>query len=371
MKYKVVLWTLFVSILLAPNAEAQVKAGGVCKSFGSKQIASGSSYTCVKIGKKLQWKKGLVDFVPPAVPTSWSDLEANYKGISYAAWKKANEKVLASKSTQAKIVVLVGPNSQQLNDKLKGSISLTSRLYAGYLAPTTINAIYFNFKDVNWAQRELDRLTNNDRNVVGEAAHSCASATDCVGASARLTTNGDGALLFGVSSQGPKDSNHSSGTLEAHEFTHLIQDTQFLGSGRSWDSLPRWYVEGHAEFSQAAIIHYADFQNYQLERRRNAEELFLKSSYFTASWLEKFIAPSGWITGWEPWNSGPGWRVYDVGSLVTEILVALKGPDSTLDLYKQVASGKSFSEGFKTIYGKPWSEAAPLIAKVINLQLKA
>jgi len=370
MKFKVALLALFVSLLSAPSAHAEVKAGSICKNAGATQVASGNTYSCVKLGKKLQWKKISAGFVPPTVPTSWNDLEANYKGIAYGAWKKVNEKVTSSKSSQNKIIVMVGPNSKPLNDKLQGSIDLTSRLYAGFSAPSTTYAIYFTFKDVAWAQKELDRLTNNDPNVVGEVEHSCASASDCVGASARLTPTGDGILLLSVSG-GAKDSNHSTGTLESHEYTHTIQDTQFLKSGRSWDNLPRWYVEGHAEFSQAATIFFSDFQNYQLERNRNTGELFQKSSYFTPSWLEEFIAPKGWTTGWQPWNSGPGWRVYDVGSLVTEVLVALKGPDSTLDLYKQVATGKTFSEGFNTVYGKPWSEAAPLIAKVINLQLKA
>jgi hypothetical protein len=48
-----------------------------------------------------------------------------------------------------------------------------------------------------------------------------------------------------------------------------------------------------------------------------------------------------------------------------EIFAAIKGPTVQMDLFKEVANGKTFPEAFEKIFGMPWKDAAPIIARVI------
>jgi hypothetical protein len=36
-----------------------------------------------------------------------------------------------------------------------------------------------------------------------------------------------------------------------------------------------------------------------------------------------------------------------------------------MDLFKEVANGKTFAEAFDKIFGLPWKDAVPIIARVI------
>ena len=91
--------SLSLSTLLIP-ANAAAKAGAKCTKAGMTSVAAGKTFTCVKSGKKLIWNKGVVNVksTQPAAPTGFNDLEANYSGVSYSAWKKSNEKILTSSS---------------------------------------------------------------------------------------------------------------------------------------------------------------------------------------------------------------------------------------------------------------------------------
>ena len=58
--------SLFLSSPLIP-ANAAAKAGGACTKAGVKSIASGKTFTCIKSGKKLVWKKSAITAPKPTV----------------------------------------------------------------------------------------------------------------------------------------------------------------------------------------------------------------------------------------------------------------------------------------------------------------
>ena len=100
-------------------------------------------------------------------------------------------------------------------------------------------------------------------------ANSCQSAATCWGAQSEIDMKGTAILLLSVRGGGIEDLNHSSGTLEAHEFTHAIQGSQFIGTSKEAAAycctksyMPWWLVEGGAEFSQAAALYSDSFANY-------------------------------------------------------------------------------------------------------------
>ena len=64
---------LALSIVIAPESSAAVKAGASCKKAGLINITGGLKYTCVKKGGKLVWGKGVAmkaSAKPTATPTA-------------------------------------------------------------------------------------------------------------------------------------------------------------------------------------------------------------------------------------------------------------------------------------------------------------
>jgi hypothetical protein len=55
--------------------------------------------------------------------------------------------------------------------------------------------------------------------------------------------------------------------------------------------------------------------------------------------------------------------------MFVEILTALKGPDSTMEMWKLAQTGVGFSDAFKQIYGTSFESALPIMAKAMALQL--
>jgi len=340
-------------------ANAAIKAGAKCNAAKAKIVDQGLTYTCVKKGKKLTWSKG----VEPVAPTSFADLEKNAKSIPYWAWKKSSQVVATSTAKAPNLVIHIGPNSVILNDRAKPAIELVSRLYPTARLPKEVNFVYYGFKDVEWGQSKLDELTKNDPSGRNEAARNCRAELDCTGGSARTARDGVAVVLIGVQIPLPTDSMHVSGTLEAHEFTHNVQQAPSVANNRNWGMVPRWYTEGGATFAQAASIFYASYNAYRNERDTRTQDLS-KGDWLTQAWLEEFINPPGW-TDWTPWEKYSGWRVYDVGCAVTEMLTALKGPAATMELIDLVAQGSSYDEAFEKTYGIKWVDAVPIISRTI------
>jgi hypothetical protein len=52
-----------------------------------------------------------------------------------------------------------------------------------------------------------------------------------------------------------------------------------------------------------------------------------------------------------------------------EALVAVKGPDTLIDVYEQMGKRLTFDEAFKVTYGVEWSYALPILAKTIYANL--
>ena len=360
--------SLLAIVLLATGvkpAHAAVKAGAKCTTAKAKIVDQGLTYTCVKSGKKLSWSKG----VEPKAPTSFADVEQNAKSVAYWAWKKSSEVVATSTAKAPNLVVHIGPNSVILNDRAKPAIELVSRLYPTAKAPAEVNLVYYTFKDLAWAQAKLNELSNNEqRNLTDGVDRNCRAELDCAGASARTTRDGVAILLFGVQNPLPADSIHKNGTLEAHEYTHNLQQAPSVGTSSNWAMVPRWYTEGGATFSQAASIFNATYNSYRNERDLRTQDL-TKGDWLTQAWLEEFINPPGW-TDWSPWEKYSGWRVYDIGCAVTEILTAIKGPAATMDLINLIAQGNSYDQAFEKAYGIKWVEAVPIISRTILKEYK-
>jgi hypothetical protein len=55
--------------------------------------------------------------------------------------------------------------------------------------------------------------------------------------------------------------------------------------------------------------------------------------------------------------------------MLIEILTALKGPSSTMELWKLSSTGLKFNEAFEKVYGTSFEKALSIISKAIALEL--
>jgi hypothetical protein len=52
-----------------------------------------------------------------------------------------------------------------------------------------------------------------------------------------------------------------------------------------------------------------------------------------------------------------------------EILTALKGPDSTMEMWKLAGTGVGLESAFEKVFGIPFTKALPIMSKAIALGL--
>jgi hypothetical protein len=233
--------------------------------------------------------------------------------------------------------------------------------------------VYAGEKDIDWGQAQIESFCAQNAcgyDVQGEAKKACnVPVTPCWGGLAVRNQKTGVPMIYATASDwGKTDANHTQGTLEAHEYFHNVQQT-LLVEGGMW-KVPRWLIEGGATWAANAAVFNSSFEKYSKERLQNSNETLVRIKPNSA-WLEKFLDPN-YTTGWDIWNDNnyDHWNVYDIGSLASEIMVALKGPDAYLNLYKEVGEGKTFAKAFEDNFGITWTEGARLIAKAIVAQQK-
>jgi hypothetical protein len=384
---------------------AAVKPGTVCKKLGQSSTTAGIKYTCVKSGKKLIWNKGVVVKKPipvgtpmpapsasptptpspsatptpspkptptptstpiPKAPTSFDDLVENYQGIAYAAWSKSREKILASKKTEITLKMVMGPTSKLTYTEPLIPIELVTRMYAGSVEPIEIYYLAFNYADRNWAVDQMESiLPNSGSRWVTDTA--CRTKETCWGGGSFY--NGTNRYLIVLAVE-LLIQDHLDGTVEAHEFTHTLQQMNFKKGRPAQEFLydpwpPTWYWEGQAHFTQHVAVFHDSFSEYLKYRNKSLGELS-SNPRFTSELFETYFvfnAPETWQKNFERWYQ------YSIGALFVEVLTALKGPDAAMEMWRITGTGVNFKSAFERVYGISYEKALPLITKAIALQL--
>ena len=397
----VLAFALMVSLVAAPSFAA-AKAGAKCTKAGTTSTVAGKKFTCVKSGTKLVWNKGVAIKKPipvetptpeltplpeptpsptstptptatptptpvvkyPDAPTSFDDLIANYEGISYGAWSKSSAAITASNEVALPFKALTGANTT-LRVKDPGSVfDLLARLYPGYKSSSDMTVLTFSYDDRDWAQEQMKQLQPKST-YEWITFTACATRPTCDGGG--VFTDDKGSSLI-VLTTGPQRGDQSPGALEAHEYTHAIQQNQLRRASvwpltNAWPAT--WYIEGQALFAENASIFHQSFDLYTKNRRSSSNELY-RDSAINSSWIQEFFVVNQ-TTAW--FNKYPRWRQYDLGAMLIETLTALKGPGSTMEIWKLMGTGQSFNQAFENIYGTSFDKALPIISKAIALQL--
>jgi len=377
----VALVTALLSITISTPSSAAIKAGSKCIIKNEKKTSGSKVFTCTKSGGKLIWSKGIAANTNTArtpssqgAPTeeiTFANLATNYSGVPYWAWKKSSEKIAKSKPADVKVTVLIGPNTTLNNKKPEDGVLLASRMYADFPQASEFVLIYYNFQDIVWAEKYLDQYIGQDGgyDTSGEVKKMCPSVDRCSSAAALLNRRtGIGVTVVTSSDNQKNDANFTSGTLEAHEYSHTIQNKQFVGRMPNNRQAPRWLVEGGAEFIQVASVYHESFAKYSSNRSAVTSGLFLTKT-FNKTWLNDFLNPPSLGIDWENWNKYEGWRVYDVGFLVSEILVSIGGPNAIMEIFKLMGDGLTFQESFAKVFGISWDAGIETITKVLAKEI--
>jgi hypothetical protein len=388
-----------LSLVITLPSSAAIKAGSGCKKAGLTTIDSGRKYTCVKQGKKFVWNKGVVikaapakvptptptptptpsatptptptptpTFTPPARPTSLSDVLEKVDGISYWAWATSSEKIKNAIEPSIEVQVLFGPNTPVIEHNTLKAVQLVSKLYSGASGPKKVVAIYYSHEDRSWGQSTFAKF--GFRPGGNETVNMCQTPLTCWGAMAEIDYKGTGILLMSVNDLTKIDKSHTSGPLQAHEFAHVFQLTQFLGTPKEFNTyccikqyLPWWNVEGGASFIEAAAMNFESFERYRTWMQRSYRDFKGNDrETFTKEWFEKFLQPSSTsLWGQQPYQ----WKIYSGGALVEEVFVAIKGPDISMKLMSDVATGLTWPEAFEKNFGMSWPAALPILSETL------
>jgi len=375
MKRKLIAFTLMLSLPLTISVVpsiAAVKAGTACKTAGITSVVSGKTFTCIKSGKKLVWNKGVppVKSTQPPAPIGFNDLEANYSGVSYWAWKKSNEKILASVNTSVPIELILGTNTKLNYKTPEIAISQVNKLYAGNVLPRKIVYLAFSFQDRDWAMSQMQQIVPDTASQwIKDVA--CPKEESCVGGGSFHNQSNKTALIVIATGIDPNNINNAiSGTVEAHEYTHSIEQSSADALRPAVNLLknpwpPNWIWEGLAQFSQNTAIYSDSFDKYTKYRKEASGEIFNNPTW-NAKYIEGYFQTN--LTN--EWASKyPRWRQYDLGAMLIEILVAIKGPDSAMQLFKESVNGGGFESAFQRIYGTTFESVLPTISRTIALEL--
>ncbi len=308
-------------------------------------------------------------FTPPMRPTSFLDLLEKINGVSYWAWYTSSEKVKNTESSPIEIEILFGPNTPRITHNTELAIQNVAKLYANAETPKKVVAIYFSYKDRVWGQATFANYALRPQG--NETNQMCQTEFTCWGAMAEIDHKGTGILLMSVNDPSKIDGSHTSGPLQAHEFAHVFQSSQFSGTNKESNSycctktyLPWWMVEGGATYVESAAMNPNSFENYKSWISKSYGD-FIDSSQpeYTKDWFQNFLEPN---TPSEWGNPDYRDKIYSVGAIVNEIFVAIKGPDISMRIIRDVATGMTWPDAFEKNFGISWNQALPILSEAMT-----
>jgi hypothetical protein len=293
---------------------------------------------------------------------NWTELVSKSEGITYWAWKLAQERKASPGPVTTKFFIHVGPNTVINVQDPEAILLMVAGFFSNSPQVKEAHATFYDFEDVGWAQ-EIDRKYSS-RPRPTEVSNSCRSKSQCDGGNAYVDSKLVGFAYMSSSQTKRFGDLNPNGTVLAHEYFHTIQMIPMLdaiskGTEPVW--MPDWIREGSAQWFSTAFgfENFDQLINYQKKDAEN--DLY-----------QRKVSPDyvGAVLSTNTVASENGWLAYNVGSKVMEALVVLKGVDSILEFYNLGAKGQSFESAFQSIYGITWAEAKPILTQAISNHYK-
>jgi hypothetical protein len=336
MRLKRGLIVLALSALILPSlstsAIAAPKSGASCSKAGAISIVSGKKFTCIKVGKKLIWDKGVLQKTTnkPTPQPSKSPTTLIYPTSSeILKIDQLVEKAFANaKPAQATIDFQVGPGAESAEIAAIAKASLPSALVVAAAMQIDLKTpltIYIGKRD--WLVPKMPAATwcSAPLGVPGPAsAGFCGLSTGTVFLSVDGYLENDGRKIIRDFSK--IEDRHLISMSFTHELIHFMQgEAAFQYAQSKGNYNPYWLSEGGANVG--ALMAQAHLYKIPYSHAR----IFIASyancvGNFKASQIKDYIINTGQS------NCGP----YYEGFLWSEYLIASSGSISSLiDLAKQ------------------------------------
>jgi len=314
---------------------------------------------------------------------TWENIESRASEIAGAVWQSTQEalKENSKSNVTTSIKVLYAPQTATSHySGFEGYLQTGIQLWNRFFLPPEATFLVYSYEEIPWARETIKKVLTDSGMSEPQAlatATNLAKAPygnpDCGGANAGMITYTQAIGVFGLCARNEGTDPYYDGPLQIHEFTHLLQGSQFAATKlNNQQTLPCWISEGlaHAGGLSAGT---KTLDAYLVVRKRQASqprlgvagglaEGNLDFSSVNSNFMKKFYAES----------SPPGCFAlpsyalgYSLGFLTTEALAAVGGIESTLLLYTRTANGETFEEAFKNIYGIEWIAAQDILAKVV------
>ena len=393
---------VLILTIATPLHAAAPKAGAKCNKMGKTATAAGKKFTCVKSGKKLVWNKGVLikKPLPVATPTpsptpspspeptstptpsatatptptptptpkdlTFSNILENVDEIALNVFSQYEKLMSTSFQSTTKVTLINGPNTIPITHNPTAAFQTASKIFQNFKQPEEVFAIYYSYKDREWAKQQLAAKAGN---IIAnfQFSYSCLNVA-CTGASANITLDWNAISHYGR----PEFANllrsrQLDGELEIHEHIHSISAFQLKPRNANYYNLvPDWFAEGYPTVA-GKLGATTTFAQYSLKRFETIVSMPPQADI-------KDYRPENILRFYESFSKFPEVSnfqrdyLYTLGWSTTEALAAIGGIDSTMNLYLETVNGLTFKQAFKKIYGIEWDAAAPVLAEVVSKQ---
>lgn len=315
------------------------------------------------------------------VPTSFSDLYEKRSGIAYSVWSKVNTNLLQSAAPLPPIEYYRGPNTPIYIDDPAFYFKQVVQLFPGLALPKKIVVFYWNYQDLDaMAAKALSVMgKENDQKNIDETTGtwvSCNAMTSCAVGHALIGLDGTAYLGIGLPETRAEAERNGGGNggVEKVEFYHALQlfnyhtnSVVLRNAGQNIQSPflpPTWLNIGGENVVSDVLKNSKNYLTYKTNvGYKDWTNQVIPN--FSLEWLNNYLNISNLGKDWSDSGFKTGGPNVVMGSYLTEIFVALRGPSVMLDFHEQMSKKVPFAEVFQNIFGVSWQTAQPELAKVI------
>jgi hypothetical protein len=255
------------------------------------------------------------------------------------------------------------------------------QLFPGVNLPKKVVVFYWTQKDLSEVSKMAlsvmgtENLQKNVDETTGPFVR-CNNDTNCDVGGALIGTDGTAYLGIGLpdTQSEAESSGGGNGGVEKVEFYHALQlfnyhtnSLPITSQGRNLQSVhlpPFWLNIGGENLVSNGLAYAKSYDRFkQMSGYKNWTDQIIPN--FGTDWLNEYLDIKYVNTNWKDSGYLTVRPHVLMGSHLSEIFMAIKGPSVLLDFHEQMSKKASFAEVFQRIFGVSWDEAKPEIVKVI------
>jgi hypothetical protein len=258
----------------------------------------------------------------------------------------------------------------------KETIQETISLWSNEFQAQDLNIIYYGYADKDWANQKYRELTgfNHDSPPVAECTLSY-----CGNGEATYSDSFNPRRYVFISGLQFTDAALMNRSGASHEYTHWVQN--FL-MGNNTGNIPSWVIEGGAEFYGEAVAYVKFDSDLSVRSQLHSNYWlgsidYLKRDFGTLDIREIFSRQNDDNTIKLMKNLEVQYvprdqfgMTYMLGSMATEVLVAVYGQDKFVDFMKLFKSNSSFESNFLRTYAMTatdfYKKLTPYFASLVS-----